>query len=58
LVKALADRLAEAFAEVLHAEVRKTYWGYAPEEDLDPAQMIKIKYRVCRRERGRVGGAG
>eukprot|EP01127_Copromyxa_protea_P020076 TRINITY_DN6640_c0_g1_i1.p1 TRINITY_DN6640_c0_g1~~TRINITY_DN6640_c0_g1_i1.p1 ORF type:complete len:1260 (-),score=394.69 TRINITY_DN6640_c0_g1_i1:37-3429(-) len=48
LVKAIADRFAEAFAEVLHAEVRKTYWGYAPEEELNPAQLLKLKYRGIR----------
>eukprot|EP01126_Amoeba_proteus_P038574 TRINITY_DN4031_c0_g1_i12.p1 TRINITY_DN4031_c0_g1~~TRINITY_DN4031_c0_g1_i12.p1 ORF type:complete len:119 (-),score=16.77 TRINITY_DN4031_c0_g1_i12:439-795(-) len=45
-VKALADRLAEAFAEVLHAEVRKTFWGYSPEEELEATEMHKIKYQV------------
>lgn len=46
MLKALTDRLAEAFAEVLHAEVRKTYWGYAPDEDFSANEMHKIKYRV------------
>ena len=35
MVKALADRLAEAFAEHLHELVRKKYWGYAPEEEFN-----------------------
>jgi len=48
LVKALADRFAEAFAEYLHAEVRKTYWGYAPDEALNTNDLIKIKYRGIR----------
>lgn len=43
LLKALADRLAESFAEVLHAEVRQRLWGYA-EEHLSNAQMIREKY--------------
>eukprot|EP01126_Amoeba_proteus_P038575 TRINITY_DN4031_c0_g1_i13.p1 TRINITY_DN4031_c0_g1~~TRINITY_DN4031_c0_g1_i13.p1 ORF type:complete len:874 (+),score=251.62 TRINITY_DN4031_c0_g1_i13:330-2624(+) len=47
-VKALADRLAEAFAEVLHAEVRKTFWGYSPEEELEATEMHKIKYQGIR----------
>ncbi len=44
MTKALADRLAEAFAEYLHELVRKQYWGYAPEEELDNAGLIKEKY--------------
>jgi hypothetical protein len=48
-------RLAEAFAEYMHAEVRKKHWGYAPDEDMSAQQMHKIKYRVCTREEG--GGA-
>ena len=35
MVKILADRLVEALAERLHEEVRREYWGYAPDEDLD-----------------------
>jgi 5-methyltetrahydrofolate--homocysteine methyltransferase len=42
LVKTLTDRLAEAFAEQLHVEVRKETWGYAPEEDLTPAQCLNV----------------
>lgn len=34
MVSALADRLAEAFAEKIHKDMRTTYWGFAPEEDL------------------------
>ena len=37
MVKALADRLAEAFAERLHQRVRQEFWGYAPDEALDAA---------------------
>jgi 5-methyltetrahydrofolate--homocysteine methyltransferase len=44
LVKALADRLAEAFAERLHARVRREFWGYAPDEDLDNEALIAEKY--------------
>ena len=48
MVKALADRLAEAFAEYLHLEVRKKHWGYAVEEDLDNDALIKEKYKGIR----------
>ena len=48
LVKALADRLAEAFAELLHEQVRKTYWGYAPGEDLSNDDLIREQYRGIR----------
>jgi 5-methyltetrahydrofolate--homocysteine methyltransferase len=47
LVKALADRLAEAFAEWLHAKVR-CEWGYGSEEKLTPEQIIEEKYRGIR----------
>src|SRR6476661_5045941 len=48
LCKALADRLAEAFAERLHARVRREFWGYAPEENLTPEQLILEKYQGIR----------
>lgn len=48
LLKALADRLAEAFAERLHERVRKEFWAYAPEEDLDNEALIKEAYRGIR----------
>ena len=48
MVKALADRFAEAFAEVLHAEVRKDYWGYAPDESFTNAELISEKYQGIR----------
>lgn len=48
LLKALADRLAEAFAEYLHEHVRKDLWGYAPEESLENDQLIKEAYRGIR----------
>ncbi len=48
LVKALADRLAEAFAEWLHREVRTRHWGYAPDEDLPVTELIKERYAGIR----------
>ncbi|HTE30708.1 MAG TPA: methionine synthase [Chryseolinea sp.] len=48
MVKALADRLAEAFAECLHAKVRKELWGYAPDETLSDADLIDEKYQGIR----------
>lgn len=44
MVKALADRLAEAFAERMHERVRKDLWGYAPNESLTNAELIREKY--------------
>ena len=48
LLKALADRLAEAFAERLHQRVRKEFWGYAADETLDNDALIAEKYRGIR----------
>lgn len=48
MLKALADRLAEAFAEYLHQQVRKEYWGYAPDEDLPNDELIREKYQGIR----------
>ncbi len=48
MVKALADRLAEAFAEYLHFEVRKTHWGYAPKEDFNHAALVREQYQGIR----------
>ncbi len=48
MAKALADRLAEAFAELLHAKVRKEYWGYADNENLTAEEMIKESYQGIR----------
>jgi 5-methyltetrahydrofolate--homocysteine methyltransferase len=48
LLKALADRLAEAFAERLHQRVRKEFWGYAADESLDNDALIDEKYRGIR----------
>lgn len=50
--QALADRLAEAFAEKLHRDIRTDggLWGYAEEEKLDTSDLLKIKYQgKCRR---------
>ena len=47
-LQALADRLVEAFAEYLHEQVRKEYWGYAKEEQLDNEALIKEKYAGIR----------
>jgi 5-methyltetrahydrofolate--homocysteine methyltransferase len=48
MTKALADRLAEAFAEKMHELVRTQYWGYAPNEGLDKEALIKEKYQGIR----------
>jgi 5-methyltetrahydrofolate--homocysteine methyltransferase len=48
LVKALADRFAEAFAEHLHQQVRRRFWPYAPDETLDNAALIREEYRGIR----------
>jgi 5-methyltetrahydrofolate--homocysteine methyltransferase len=48
LVQALADRLAEAFAERMHERVRKEFWGYAADETLSNADLIAEKYRGIR----------
>src|SRR5882757_5114503 len=48
MVKALADRLAEAFAERLHQRVRKEFWAYAPDEALKSVDLIAEKYRGIR----------
>jgi len=48
LVKALADRFAEALAEALHARVRRELWGYAPDETLSPDDLIAESYRGIR----------
>jgi 5-methyltetrahydrofolate--homocysteine methyltransferase len=44
MTKAIADRLAEAFAEHLHERVRKEFWGYNREEELKAEDLHKIKY--------------
>ncbi|SHE68383.1 methionine synthase (B12-dependent) [Microbulbifer donghaiensis] len=48
MVKALADRLAESFAEYLHKAVRREYWGYAPDEQLSNEELIKEAYQGIR----------
>jgi len=48
MVKALADRLAEAYAEFIHEKVRKEYWGYVANEELGNADLIKEKYQGIR----------
>ncbi len=48
MVKALADRLAEAFAECLHEKVRREFWGYATNETLTNDEMIEEKYQGIR----------
>ncbi|WP_369793444.1 methionine synthase [Lacinutrix sp. Hel_I_90] len=48
MIKALADRLAEAFAEYLHKEVRTKYWGYAENETLSNQDLIKESYKGIR----------
>ncbi len=48
MVKLLADRLAEAFAEYIHVKVRKEYWGYSPDEELSAEDILKERYRGIR----------
>jgi len=48
MLKALADRLAEAFAELMHRRVRKEFWGYAPDESLSVEDLVAEKYRGIR----------
>ena len=48
LVKIIADRLAEAFAECLHEKTRKELWGYAPNENLSREDLLKVKYAGIR----------
>ena len=48
MIKALADRLAEAFAEYLHQEIRTQYWGYAPKENLTNEELIRESYKGIR----------
>jgi 5-methyltetrahydrofolate--homocysteine methyltransferase len=48
MLKAIADRLAEAFAECLHERVRRDLWGYAPDEALSNEELIAEKYRGIR----------
>jgi 5-methyltetrahydrofolate--homocysteine methyltransferase len=48
MLKILADRFAEAFAERLHERIRKEFWGYAPDENIPVAQMLKEEYQGIR----------
>ncbi len=48
IVKALADRLAESFAEHLHLRVRREFWGYSPQEQLDNEALMRERYRGIR----------
>jgi 5-methyltetrahydrofolate--homocysteine methyltransferase len=48
MAKILADRFAEALAEVMHLRVRREFWGYAPDEALSPEDLIREKYRGIR----------
>ncbi|MEI6883626.1 MAG: methionine synthase [Bacteroidota bacterium] len=48
MVKILADRLAEAFAEAMHRRVRKEFWGYSKDENLDVASVIREEYQGIR----------
>ena len=48
MIEALADRLAEAFAELLHEKIRKEYWGYVPDENMSKEDLIKVKYQGIR----------
>ena len=48
ILKALADRLAEALAEHMHERVRREFWGYAPDEAMSNADLIREKYRGIR----------
>ena len=48
MVKAVADRLAEAFAEYLHEKVRKEYWGFVPDENLANDELIRENYQGIR----------
>jgi len=48
LLEAVADRLAEAFAELIHLKIRSTLWGYAPDEKLSLDDLLKVRYQGIR----------
>ena len=48
LLKSISDRLAEAYAEVLHEDIRKNHWGYASDEQLSIGDMLRVKYQGIR----------
>jgi 5-methyltetrahydrofolate--homocysteine methyltransferase len=52
MIKALADRLAEAFTELIHFKIRKEIWGYAPTESLTLEDMLLEKYQGIRPAHG------
>lgn len=52
MIQAVADRLAEAFAEYLHEKVRKEIWGYASDENLSNDDLIRERYQGIRPRRG------
>ena len=52
MLKSLADRLAEAFTELIHEKVRREYWGYQPEENLSQEELILEKYQGIRPAHG------
>ena len=52
MLKALADRLAEAFTELLHEDIRLNDWGYAPDEELDVNDLFREKYKGIRPAHG------
>jgi 5-methyltetrahydrofolate--homocysteine methyltransferase len=52
MIKALADRLAEAFTELLHLKIRKEYWGYAADESLSLEELFMEKYQGIRPAHG------
>ena len=45
MIRILSDRLAEAAAEWLHEKIRREYWGYAAQENLEMEDLLKAKYR-------------
>jgi len=48
MVQALADRLVEAFAEVVHKDIRTSFWGYSPDESISCEDLLKVKYQGIR----------
>merc|ERR1719387_1603335 len=48
LLDAVAERLSEAYAELIHVQIRKQLWGFAPEEDMSLEDMLKVKYQGIR----------
>ncbi|KAF9584884.1 hypothetical protein BGW38_004805 [Lunasporangiospora selenospora] len=48
MAKSLADRLAEAYAEKLHEDIRREHWGYSPDEQMNVSDMLSIKYKGIR----------